>query len=88
MRRSLGAIDSFASSIACTKSETLFRVLLYLGLLAGGPLAMWTSFIINVVSVCITSAILSEICSALPISGSLYNWAAAAAGPKYGRFVG
>lgn len=42
---------------------------------------MWTSFIINVVSVCITSAILSEICSALPISGSLYNWAAAAAGP-------
>ncbi|KAG8853150.1 hypothetical protein FRB96_008402 [Tulasnella sp. 330] len=63
-------------------------VLLYLGLLAGGPLATWTSFLINGVSVCITAAILAEICSALPISGSLYTWAGAAAGPKYGRFVG
>lgn len=35
----------------------------------------------------ITAAVLAEICSALPLSGSIYIWAAEAAGPKYGRFV-
>ena len=36
----------------------------------------------------ITAAVLAEICSALPISGSIYIWAAESAGPKYGRFFG
>ncbi|KAI5449189.1 hypothetical protein NCC49_005226 [Naganishia albida] len=36
----------------------------------------------------ITAAVLAEICSALPLSGSIYIWAAAAAGPKYARLVG
>jgi translation initiation factor 5B len=36
----------------------------------------------------ITAAVLAEICSALPISGSIYIWAAASAGPKYARFFG
>ena len=35
-----------------------------------------------------TAAILAEICSALPLSGSIYIWAAVSAGPKYGRFFG
>ncbi|ELU36156.1 gamma-aminobutyric acid transporter [Rhizoctonia solani AG-1 IA] len=35
----------------------------------------------------ITAAVLAEICSALPLSGSIYIWAAEAAGPKYARFV-
>lgn len=35
----------------------------------------------------ITAAVLAEICSALPLSGSIYIWAAEAAGPKYGRIV-
>lgn len=35
----------------------------------------------------ITAAVLAEICSALPLSGSIYIWAAEAAGPKYGRFI-
>ena len=34
----------------------------------------------------ITAFVLAEICSALPISGSIYVWAAASAGPKYARF--
>jgi translation initiation factor 5B len=33
----------------------------------------------------ITAAVLAEICSALPLSGSIYIWAAASAGPKYAR---
>lgn len=36
----------------------------------------------------ITAAVLAEICSALPLSGSIYIWAANSAGPKYGRFFG
>ena len=36
----------------------------------------------------ITAFVLAEICSALPISGSIYIWAAASAGPKYARFFG
>eukprot|EP01117_Protostelium_nocturnum_P013978 TRINITY_DN5272_c0_g1_i2.p1 TRINITY_DN5272_c0_g1~~TRINITY_DN5272_c0_g1_i2.p1 ORF type:complete len:399 (-),score=92.20 TRINITY_DN5272_c0_g1_i2:560-1756(-) len=31
---------------------------------------------------------LAEICSALPVAGSIYFWAAESAGPKYGRFAG
>ena len=64
------------------------RFAFFLGILAGGPLAMWSSFLINGVGVCLTSAILAEICSALPVSGSVYIWAAAAAGLKYGRVIG
>ncbi|KZS94122.1 amino acid transporter [Sistotremastrum niveocremeum HHB9708] len=36
----------------------------------------------------ITAAVLAEICSALPLSGSIYIWAAESAGPKYARLVG
>jgi translation initiation factor 5B len=36
----------------------------------------------------ITAGVLAEICSALPLSGSIYIWAAESAGPKYARFVG
>lgn len=36
----------------------------------------------------ITAVVLAEICSALPLSGSIYIWAAESAGPKYARFVG
>jgi amino acid transporter len=36
----------------------------------------------------ITAAILAEVCSALPLSGSIYIWAAESAGPKFARFFG
>jgi Amino acid permease len=36
----------------------------------------------------ITAFVLAEICSALPLSGSIYIWAAESAGPKYARFFG
>ncbi|KAE8543712.1 hypothetical protein D1P53_000428 [Cryptococcus gattii VGV] len=36
----------------------------------------------------VTAAVLAEICSALPLSGSIYIWAAEAAGPKYARLIG
>jgi len=47
-----------------------------------------STYLISFVFMMITAAVLSEIRSALPISGSIYIWAAASAGPKYARFFG
>ncbi|EJD00811.1 amino acid transporter [Fomitiporia mediterranea MF3/22] len=47
-----------------------------------------SSYIITIVFMWITAAVLAEICSALPLSGSIYIWAAESAGPKYARFFG
>ncbi|KAB5587807.1 Amino acid permease [Ceratobasidium theobromae] len=63
------------------------RALLFLGIAAGGPFALWTSSLISCIFFIIIAAVLCEICSALPTSGSLYVWAAEAAGPKHGRFI-
>ncbi|KAF9649609.1 amino acid transporter [Thelephora ganbajun] len=60
----------------------------FLGLLAGGPAAVWSSYIITFMFMMITAAVLAEICSALPLSGSIYIWAAESAGSKYARFFG
>lgn len=47
-----------------------------------------SSYLITIVFMTITATVLAEICSALPVSGSIYIWAAESAGPKYARFVG
>ena len=47
-----------------------------------------SSYVISMVFMFITAAVLAEICSALPLSGSIYIWAAESAGPKYARFFG
>jgi len=49
---------------------------------------MWSSYVITCVFMWMTAAVLAEICSALPLSGSIYTWAAESAGPKYARFFG
>lgn len=64
------------------------RTGLFLGLLAGGPAAIWSSYIVTIVFMMITALVLAEICSALPLSGSIYIWAAESAGTKHARFVG
>ncbi|KDE07827.1 hypothetical protein MVLG_01922 [Microbotryum lychnidis-dioicae p1A1 Lamole] len=62
------------------------RYLFSIGIYSGGPLALWTTMLATIVFMTITAASLAEICSSLPLSGSIYAWAGAAAGPKYGRF--
>ncbi|KAJ7638435.1 amino acid transporter [Roridomyces roridus] len=64
------------------------RSVIFLGLQAGGPAAIWSSYIITIIFMLITAAVLAEICSALPLSGSIYIWAAESAGPKHARFFG
>ncbi|KEI37553.1 uncharacterized protein L969DRAFT_52636, partial [Mixia osmundae IAM 14324] len=47
-----------------------------------------SGFLLTVPLMCITAAVLAEVCSAVPLSGSIYIWAADAGGPKYGRLFG
>ncbi|KAG8919363.1 hypothetical protein FRC03_001638 [Tulasnella sp. 419] len=86
--RSFGVIESFASGFASINFIGGVRGMFFIGLLAGGPLAIWTTHLASIIFMSITCATIAELCSALPVSGSIYIWAAQAAGPKYGRFVG
>ncbi|ETW84621.1 amino acid transporter [Heterobasidion irregulare TC 32-1] len=88
LHRSWHLIESFAASFCALNFIGGVRSALFLGLLAGGPAAIWSSYVISMVFMFITAAVLAEICSALPLSGSIYIWAAESAGPKYARFFG
>ncbi|KAI6168909.1 hypothetical protein EDD17DRAFT_1465364 [Pisolithus thermaeus] len=88
LHRSWHLIESFAASFVALNFIGGVRTALFLGLLAGGPAAVWSSYLVTMVFMFITAAVLAEICSALPLSGSIYIWAAESAGPKYARLVG
>ncbi|KAJ7768596.1 hypothetical protein DFH07DRAFT_954483 [Mycena maculata] len=88
LTRPFGLIESFASSFCAMNFIGVTRTLLYIGLATGGPAAMWSSSLIHIVGSTITAAVLAEICSALPLSGSIYIWASEAAGAAYGRLAG
>ncbi|TFK43116.1 hypothetical protein BDQ12DRAFT_596557 [Crucibulum laeve] len=88
LHRSWHLVESFAASFCALNFIGGVRSAIFLGLLAGGPAAIWSSYLITIVFMTITAAVLAEICSALPLSGSIYIWAAESAGPKYGRFFG
>ncbi|KAG9317065.1 hypothetical protein JVU11DRAFT_1252 [Chiua virens] len=82
LHRSWHLLESFAASFVALNFIGAVRSYLFLGLLAGGPAATWSSFVITVIFMVITAAVLAEICSALPLSGSIYVWAAESAGPN------
>ncbi|KAI0637634.1 hypothetical protein C8Q77DRAFT_1275713 [Trametes polyzona] len=88
LHRSWHFIESFAASFVAMNFIGGVRSGFFLGLLAGGPAAIWSSYIISMIFMFITAAVLAEICSALPLSGSIYIWSAESAGPKYARFFG
>ena len=60
--------------------EPWCRFMFFVGFLAGGPAAVWYIYIYTPLSNT------SLIYSSLPLSSSLYIWAAESAGPKYARF--
>ncbi|KAG1811543.1 hypothetical protein EV424DRAFT_1327585, partial [Suillus variegatus] len=88
LHRSWHLIESFAASFVAMNFIGGVRSFLFLGLLAGGPAAIWSSYVVTMIFMFITAAVLAEICSALPLSGSIYLWAAESAGPKHARFFG
>ncbi|KAG8721258.1 hypothetical protein FRC08_014619 [Ceratobasidium sp. 394] len=87
LHRSWHLIESFAASFCALNFIGGVRSFFFIGILAGGPLAIWVNYLITIVFMWLAAAVLAEICSALPLSGSIYIWAAEAAGPKYARFV-
>ena len=48
------------------------RATFSIGLGTGGPVAYWPAYLICMIFVFITAAVLAEICSALPAAGSIY----------------
>ncbi|KIY53882.1 gamma-aminobutyric acid transporter [Fistulina hepatica ATCC 64428] len=88
LHRSWHFLESFAASFGALNFIGGVRTGLFYGLQAGGPAAVWSSYIITIFFMVITAYVLAEVCSALPLSGSIYIWAAESAGPKYGRFFG
>jgi translation initiation factor 5B len=88
LHRSWHLIESFAASFVALNFIGGVRSYLFLGLLAGGPAAIWSTYLITMIFMFMTAAVLAEICSALPLSGSIYIWAAESAGPKHARFFG
>ncbi|KAF9779457.1 amino acid transporter [Thelephora terrestris] len=88
LHRSWHLIENFGASFVAMNFIGSVRAGFFLGLLAGGPAAIWSSFLIVIVFMMITAGVLAEICSALPLSGSIYIWAAESAGPNYARFFG
>ncbi|KAI8207677.1 Thiamine transporter thi9 [Colletotrichum sp. SAR 10_65] len=88
LHRTFNVFHNFATTFAALYFIGGVRVTFSTGIAAGGNLAYWTSFIVTCVFTFITAAVIAEICSSLPLAGSIYLWAAEAGGPKYGRLLG
>ncbi|KAF7114701.1 hypothetical protein CNMCM5793_009652 [Aspergillus hiratsukae] len=88
LARAWGAFDNFACSFSALYCIGGIRVLFYIALSAGGPAAMWSSWVSGSIVAIITAATLAEACSTYPAAGSIYYWAFRSwGGGKAGRFV-
>ncbi|KAH6880347.1 amino acid/polyamine transporter I [Thelonectria olida] len=88
LHRSFNQFHNFATTFAALYFIGGVRVTFSTGIAAGGNLAYWTSYIVTCVFTFITAAVIAEICSSLPLAGSIYLWAAEAGGPRFGRLFG
>lgn len=88
LHRSWGQAENICASFCALYFVGGIRYLYAVGISAGGPPALWSSWLITIVCCCITAAMLAEICSSIPLSGSIYVWAAECGGRKYGRLAG
>ncbi|KAI0057768.1 amino acid transporter [Artomyces pyxidatus] len=88
LHRTWNFFENFAASFVSVNFMVAIRTTFFLGLLAGGPQAVWSTYLITMIFMTLTALVIAEVCSALPLSGSIYIWAAASAGPKYARFFG
>lgn len=88
LARGWGSFDNFACSFSALYCIGGIRVLFSVALSAGGPAAMWSSWISGSILSIITAGTLAEACSAYPAAGSIYYWAFRSwGGGRVGRFV-
>lgn len=88
LKRTFGLLEGFAASFCAMNFIGVTRMLLFIGLTFAGPQGLFTTSLITIVGVTVTAAVLAEICSALPLNGSIYVWASEAAGKRWGRLAG
>lgn len=88
LHRTWGQAENICASFCALYFVGGIRYVYFVGISAGGPPAVWSSWLITIVCVCITAAMLAEVCSAIPLSGSIYIWAAECAGSRWGRLAG
>ncbi|KAJ5111494.1 hypothetical protein N7532_002029 [Penicillium argentinense] len=88
LERGWGSFDNFACSFSALYCIGGIRVLFYIALSAGGPAALWSSWVSGSILAIITAACLAEACSAYPAAGSIYYWAFRSwGGGQLGRFI-
>ncbi|KAJ5730571.1 uncharacterized protein N7483_005079 [Penicillium malachiteum] len=88
LARGWGSFDNFACSFSALYCIGGIRVLFYIAISAGGPAAMWSSWVSGSILSIITAACLAEACSSYPAAGSIYYWAFRSwGGGRIGRFV-
>lgn len=88
LARGWGAFDNFACTFSALNVVGGVRVLFYITLSAGGPAAMWSSWVSGTIFSLVTAAVLAEACSSYPAAGSIYYWAFRSwGGRKLGRFI-
>ncbi|EPY50042.1 hypothetical protein SPOG_03511 [Schizosaccharomyces cryophilus OY26] len=88
LHRTYEFFENFASSFSCCDFMANIRGSFYVGLLTGGPSAYWITYCIAIPLSLVSASSIAEVCSALPTAGSVYFWASAAGGRKYGRLIG
>ncbi|PKY03821.1 amino acid transporter [Aspergillus campestris IBT 28561] len=88
LHRTYSFFENFATTFAALYFIGGVRVTFSTGIMAGGNLAYWTSYLVTMVFTFITAAVIAEVCSASPSAGSIYLWAAEAGGPRFGRLLG
>lgn len=81
-------LESFAASFTAVNTIGGIRGLFTFGLALGGPQAYWITYTASSFFVIITACVLAEVCSAMPAAGSIYLWAAASGGKRFGRLFG
>ena len=76
LSRGMGTFSNFAISFSIISILAGAITTFYLGMQAGGPLAITFSWIIVGVFATIIAASMGEICSTYPTAGGLYYWSA------------
>jgi hypothetical protein len=93
LRRGLSTFSNFAISFSIISVLAGALTTMYLPLLAGGPAALNTSWIVIGFFALLVGMAMAEICSAMPTAGGLYYWSAKLAktpesGAKWSWFTG
>ena len=85
LKRSFGLLGMIGFSFSIVTCWTALSGVLIIGVVSGGPLVMFYSWI----GVCIFSLAvaysMAEICSAYPVAGGQYSWVAVLAPPTVAR---